>query len=514
MYDYMFRNALVVDGSGKKPYRANVAVFGDRIVFIGNEGITRAKIVVDASDSVLAPGFIDMHTHTDLEVLRDRDMKAKLHQGILTDVSGNCGIGVFPNTTEALHLAVEDVLGTIDDWNWKTYEEYCSVLMDGGIGINEVFLASHTALRYAVMGDNAGRASSDVEIRDMCALLDSLLSSGIRGFSSGLYYSPCLFAEEKELLALLSVVRQHDAFFAVHHRCEGNDVLSSLREVLDLAAESGVRLEISHLKAIGRKNQEKVPQMLEMIEDYRARGVDVQADQYPYSYGSTSLFSLLPPHILGLSRFEQRLALSLEGERDELKQEIMHPDGWDSVYEMVGPDDISIIYLQNHSNYNGMTLSEIGREKGKDPLEALFDILSEETGLAVMSDVTQTDESLRMIMKHPLVSFGTDALYSSPIPHPRSYHSTVEYISRYVVQEKLMTIEEAVRKMTGLNADKLRLEKRGYIREGYYADILLFKPEALKEDGNDNIGFEAMLVAGKPAYLNGRWYYQRGGKVL
>ena len=168
MYDYMFRNALIVDGSGNEPYRANVAIFGDRIAFIGNEGITRAKVVIDASSAVLTPGFIDMHTHTDLQVLRDRDMKAKLHQGILTDVSGNCGIGVFPNTSENLHVAVEDVLGTYENWSWKTYEDYKAILMNGGIGINEVFLASHTALRYAALGDNPGRAASDAEIEAMC----------------------------------------------------------------------------------------------------------------------------------------------------------------------------------------------------------------------------------------------------------------------------------------------------------------------------------------------------------
>ena len=514
MYDHMFRNALVVDGSGEEPYRANVAIFGDRIAFIGKEGITRAKNVVDASSFVLAPGFIDMHTHTDLQVLRDRDMKAKVHQGILTDVSGNCGIGVFPDSGEALHTAVEDVLGVYDSWSWKSYGDYRSLLLSDGIGINEAFLVSHTALRYAVLGPEAGREASDDEISRMCSLLDELLDAGLWGFSSGLYYSPCLFASEKELLALLGVVRRHDKLFAVHHRCEGNDVIASLGEVLSLAEKSGVRLEISHLKAIGKDNQAKVPQMLGMIEEARKRSVDVKADQYPYAYGSTSLFSLLPPHILGLSRFEQRLALSLESEREELKDEIIHPSGWDSVYEMVGPDDIRVLYLESHKECNGRTLSEIGKDRGKDALDALFDLLSEETGLAVMTDVTQSDESLRMIMKHPLVSFGTDALYSSPMPHPRSYHSTVEYLSRYVVGEHLMTLSEAIRKMTGENADKLGLKDRGYVREGYKADLVLFDPDKLEADGDYNKGFEAIMISGKPSLMNGKWYYPRAGEVL
>ena len=360
MYDYMFRNAFVADGSGGELFRANVAVFGDRIAFIGKEGISRARTVIDAEGLLLTPGFIDMHTHTDLEVLRSRDMKPRLHQGILTDVSGNCGIGVFPNSGECLHTAVEDVLGTYDRWSWKSFSDYRALLESEGIGINEAFLVSHTALRYAAMGPEAGRAADDDEIQRMCAMLDGILADGAYGFSSGLYYSPCLFADRRELLALLRVVRKHDKLFAVHHRCEGNDVLQSLREVLDLAGETGVRLEISHLKAIGRANQAAVPRMLEMLEEARAAGIDVKADQYPYAYGSTSLFSLLPPHLLGLSRIEQRLALSLESERDELMREIMEPSGWDSVYQMAGPDDITAMFIESHQEYNGMTLSEIG----------------------------------------------------------------------------------------------------------------------------------------------------------
>ncbi len=514
MYDFMFRNALIVDGSGGEPYRANVAVFGDRIAFIGREGITRARSVVDASSLVVAPGFIDIHAHSDLQVLRDRDMKAKLHQGILTDVSGNCGIGTFPNSGEALHLAAEDVLGTWDDWSWKGYGEYRDRLMAGGLGINEAFLVSHSALRFAVLGPEAGREASEAEIGRMCSLLDDLLSEGAWGFSSGLYYSPCLFASDHELESLLAVVKRHGRIFAVHHRCEGDDAIASLGEVLELAERTGVRLEVSHLKAIGRKNQDKVPRMLSMLEKARDRGIDVKADQYPYSYGSTSLFSLLPPHILGLSRFEQRLALSLESEREELRDEIMHPGSWDSVYEMVGPDEIRVIHLESHPECNGMSLSEIGKEKGKAPLYALFDLLSEETGLAVMSDVTQSEESLRMIMAHPLVSFGTDALFSSPMPHPRTKHAAVEYLSRYVLKEHVLTLPEAIRKMTGENADRMGFSNRGYIREGYAADIVAFDPEALSVDGDDNRGLEVVMVAGKPCLMNGSWRYPRSGAVL
>ena len=514
MYDKLIRNALIYDGTGKAPYRANVALFRDRIAFIGNERIARTKDVIDASSYILTPGFIDIHTHTDLLMLRDPDMKARIDQGITTDVSGNCGIGVFPSSGEELKSAVSDVLGEWDDWSWTDYRSFCRKAEENGCAINEAFLVSHTALRLKVLGGNAGRAAAESEIDAMCALLDSLLSAGCWGFSSGLYYAPCLFAERKELLALLRVVKDHNKLFAVHHRCEGNDVLASLEEVLSAAAETGVRIEVSHLKAIGGKNQEKVPRMLEMIEKARADGVDVKFDQYPYTYGSTSLFSLLPPHMLSLSRFEQRLALSLENERADLKEEIMHPAGWDSIYEMVGPEYITALYLEGHDEYSGMTLSEIGKMKGKDPLDALFDILSEETGLAVMTDVTESEENLRLIMKHPLASFGTDSLYSSPLPHPRSYHGAVEYLSKYILSEQILPLEEGIRRMTGENASRLGLEYRGLVKEGYYADLLLISPEKLRVNGDKNEGIEMVMVNGEIRKMGESIIGKRNGCIL
>ena len=299
MYDVLIRNGLVYDGSGKAPFISDIAVFGDRIALIGRMGITRARRIIDAAGKAIFPGFIDIHTHTDLLAINDRNMEARLSQGITTDVSGNCGIGVFP-VSEGLGAAIEDVLGKQSGWQWSDYSGYRNVLLRDGIGINEAFLASHTAIRLAVMGQRASAEASDEDIEKMADMLSSILDEGAWGFSSGLYYAPCVFASRKELRRLLEVVRDHGKIFSVHHRCEGDDVIDSLEEVLSLAEETGVRLEISHLKAIGRRNQDKVPEMLSMIEEYRDRGTDVKFDQYPYIFGSTSLFSLLPPHILSL----------------------------------------------------------------------------------------------------------------------------------------------------------------------------------------------------------------------
>lgn len=515
MYDYIFKNALIADGTGKALYKANVATFAGSVALIGSSDLTRGKNIVDCSGKILSPGFVDMHTHTDLEVLRDRTASARVGQGITTDVTGNCGIGTFPYLGNGLEKYVADVLGEYDDWSWSDYPSWRAYVQNGGLGSNQAYLVSHTALRIAVLGQDCGRAAYPDEIERMCVLLSDALECGCYGFSSGLYYAPCLYANRDELISLLHVVKQHDKIFAVHQRCEGNDILSSLDEVLSLAIETGVKLEISHLKVIGDENQDKLDSVLSMVEKSRQNGLDVCFDQYPYTFGSTSLFSLLPPSILAFSKYEQRLALSLENEREELRNEMLNPVGWDSIYQMVGPEKIKVIFLEMHPEFNGMSLYEIGQQLGRDPIEALFDLLAEETGLAVMEDITTTEDNLIRIMTHPLMCFGSDSLYSTPIPHPRSYHSTVEFLSKYVRDKKILTIEDAIRRMSYEPCRRLGIADRGIIKEGSYADIVVFDLDRLSGNADfTNNGIEYVLVNGKAAMAAGKMTGEKGGFVL
>ena len=516
MYDVILKNGLVVDGRGGKPFVADVAVFSSTIALITNSNISRGKNVIDCRGKIVAPGFIDSHTHSDFLLLSSPDGSYRIGQGITTDISGNCGIGVFPYKNPILKDFVKDVLGEWKDWKWKDFTSYKEYLMKKGIGCNEAFLVSHTALRAFVMGEDCLREAKEDEIETMSKVLSEELDKGAIGFSSGLYYSPCVFALKNELISLLKVVASKGKIFSVHHRSEGRGCVESLEEVLSLAKESGVRLEVSHLKAIGKENEKNVDVMLSLIEKYRKEGVDVKFDVYPYTFGSTSLFSLLPPRVLAYSRLEQRMALSLESERRVIKEEIMNPDGWDSVYPMVGPDAIKALYLSTHPEYNGMTLSEIAKIKNlSDPLDGLFDVLEDETGLAVMTDVTESEESLEKIISHPLMCFGTDSLYSSPLPHPRSFHSTVQFIKKYVLERKLLSIEEGIRRMTGETAERFGLKDRGTIEEGKAADITVFDPQRLSErDERRNSGFSLVLVNGKIALKDDEITGERGGKVL
>ena len=516
MYDVILKNGLVVDGRGGEPYKADVAVFSSTIALITNSDISRAKNVVDCSGKIVAPGFIDSHTHSDFLLLSDPSASFRVGQGITTDISGNCGIGVFPYKNGILKDFVKDVLGEWKDWRWNDFTSYKEYMTKKGMGCNEAFLVSHTALRAFVMGDDSLREADESEIEAMCTILSEELDKGAIGFSSGLYYSPCVFASRLEILSLLRTVASKNKIFSVHHRSEGRGCVESLKEVLDLTKDSGVRLEVSHLKAIGKENEKNIDVMLSLIEEYRRDGVDVKFDSYPYTFGSTSLFSLLPPRVLSYSRLEQRMALSLDSERRVIKDEIMNPDGWDSVYPMVGPEAITALYLSSHPEYNGMSLSEIAKTKGlSDPLDALFDILEDETGLAVMTDVTMSEGSLERIISHPLMCFGTDSLYSSPLPHPRSFHSTVHFLKEYVTKRKLLSMEEAIRRMTGETALRFGMKDRGTIEEGKAADITVFDPILLSEvDDIRNKGFSLVLVNGKIALKDDIVTGEKGGKII
>ena len=250
MYDYVFSNALIVDGTGRDEYRADVAVYSSLICLIEKPYSLSARHVIDKPDLVLSPGFIDIHSHDDLEVLRNPSLLAKLAQGITLDINGNCGIGLFPMPKDKKDLITlsEDILGLYDGpFSWSDYSSYVEMIEKNGTGINLGFLTAHSALRLAVLGSDYARAAGDKEIEEMCSLLDKQLKEGSLGFSTGLYYSPCMFADKRELLSLLSVVKRNDKLFSVHHRCEGDDIIESVSEVLNLASESGVRLEISHL---------------------------------------------------------------------------------------------------------------------------------------------------------------------------------------------------------------------------------------------------------------------------
>ncbi len=525
-YDYLLRKGTIVDGSGSSSFIGDVGIKGGRIVSVGNLTGGASLHEFDCAGLVVCPGFVDIHGHSELEALRTGRMYGKLAQGITTEVTGNCGVGVYPleSTPEEIATIKEltrDVLGEYDgSWDWTSFGGFADKLSRQGTGTNIAFLQSHSALRCVAIKGNPNRAATSGEIARMVELLEQSLDEGCVGFSSGLYYAPCIFADRTELAALLSATARKGKLFAVHHRCEGDDVLVSLREVLDLAKETGVRLEVSHLKVIGRKNQDKVPRMLRMIEEYRAAGVDVLFDQYPYEYGSTSLFSLLPPEYLRLNRDDLRRRLAEPSHRASMRHAMEHPDGWDSIYELCGWDDISIVSLDATTEYDGMSISDIAKKRSQEPFDAFFDLLAQESGAAVMVDVTQTEESLKLIMRHPLGCFGTDALYSGGRCHPRSWTAAVHLLDKYWRREEVLPLEKTIRRMTYEPASRLGLTDRGLVREGFQADLVVFNPHTIHDNATvldptaPGTGMELVMVNGVPAYQQGSFTNELSGNIL
>lgn len=519
----LFTDALVIDGTGIAPFKADVLVDGPSIKAVG-QGLKERYPNADAIDvdgRILCPGFMDIHAHSELEALRSPSMPHKVQQGITFDLSGNCGIGVYPRRLDD-PTVFADILGHYDrPWSWTDFQSFAEHLEPG---INMGFLQSHSMLRYAAMEGNPNRPATETEVSRMCELLDVSMQQGCFGLSSGLYYAPCLFADGHEMERLLSVVERHSGIFTVHHRCEGDEVLQSIDEVIGYARKTGVSLEISHLKAIGRKNQDKVDAMLGRIHAFKDEGFDVHFDQYPYEYGSTSLFSLLPPFLLRLEKDE--LSKTLASIEDDISlrrrtiDEMTTPKGWDSIVELCGWDSIRIVSLESSPEYDGLTLSEASRKLGRDPFDTLFHLLSRERELALMTDVTQSAESLRKIFKDPLMLFGTDALYTGGLAHPRSANAAIHLIENMCIKDGAATFEENISKMTYKVAQRLGIKDRGVVKEGMKADIVVFDPETLHDESTpDNPfarcrGLDYVMVNGRFAIYEAAPTESRSGSVI
>ena len=514
-------HVTIIDGTGSRRFEGMVAIQDDSIVYVGPQTTCfTAGRRIEGNGMILVPGFIDMHGHSDLELVRRSDMAPKISQGIVTEVIGNCGMGVYPvaGTRDKRRLLGEmasDILGDYADaWPWKDFETFANTLARNGSGTNVVGLQAHTPLRIAAMQGNPNRIATSQEVLGMQRLLKQSYEQGAAGFSSGLYYAPCLFASREELLALLQLTAEYDRLFTVHHRCEGDGVVDSLREVLELARQTGVRIEISHLKAIGRRNQQYVPQMLAQIDDYAAQGVRVTFDQYPYTFGSTSLYSLLPPEYLQLEREALLSKLVVAEERERMRSLMLAPEGWDSLVSLCGWEDISVMHVDGQPGLKGRSFASLAEELDTDPFEVFFDMLAHGPAIAVMSDITQSDEMLERILSHPLGYFGTDSLYSGTVNHPRSIQATRHLFSTYFKEKHLMSLEQLVRRMTGAPAQCLRLEERGLVRCGYTADLVLLDMDAITDAEGDDRGIMLVISNGTVVWEQGRMTGAVAGQVL
>ncbi|MGI6603544.1 MAG: N-acyl-D-amino-acid deacylase family protein [bacterium] len=527
MYSVLIRGGKVVDGSGQAAFRADVAVQDDRIVEVGVGLSGPAEKIIDADGLVVAPGFIDIHSHSDGTIFDHPLSDSKLLQGVTSEVIGNCGIGAFPVKAkykeELIHyMEIHEFTFPSAGVSWEDFDQYVDVLAGLGLGPNLLPLVAHGNLRGAVMGFD-DREPTAAEQAEMEQLLAAALERGAWGMSTGLIYPPGSFAQTEELISLSRILAQYKAIFTSHIRGESGTLRQSLEEVIRIGRESGARIEISHLKAMGKPQWGLGKECLKRLEAARTEGVDIAADQYPYEASSTSLTALVPQwaHSGGVGELLRRLESPELSHR--IKEEIAR-----EMSVRGGPERVQVAGVASAKNAkvaSGKTIAQLAELWSMSPVDTVIRLILEEDGAVGAVYFSMSEEDMKAILADSHVAVGSDGrgmkaeTDSGKATHPRSYGTFPRVIGRFV-REGVLPLERAVYKMTGLPAERLRLSNRGFIRPGYAADVTVFDPVTVADQADFAnphqypVGIEYVLVNGQLAAKDGRLTGQAAGRVL
>ncbi|MDX3516663.1 D-aminoacylase [Streptomyces scabiei] len=524
--DLVFRDAEVVDGSGEPSYRADVVVADGRITTIVKEaaaaGCQRptARREIDAEGLVLAPGFIDMHAHSDLALLRDPEHTAKAAQGVTLEVLGQDGLSYAPVDDRTL----EEVRRAITGWNgygedidftWRSVGEYLDRLDHGfggeGIAVNAAYLVPQGTVRMLVMGWE-DRGATPEELVRMRELVAAGLREGAVGMSSGLTYTPGMYADDAELTELCRVVASYGGYYCPHHRSYGAGALRAYEEMIALTREAGCALHLAHATMNFGVNEGRAPELLALLDDALAGGADITLDTYPYTAGCTTLVALLPSWAGegGPEAVLARLRDDETAERVRYDMEVVGADGchgvpvdWDTV-EISGVTDPAL------SSYVGRTLARSAGARGEEPwVTARRLLLEDRLGSTVLQHVGN-EENVRAVMRHRAHTGGSDGILRGDKPHPRAYGTFPHYLGRYVRELGVLSLERCVAHLTSRPAARLRLADRGLVREGYRADLVLFDPATVAAGSSHEAprtlptGIPYVLVDGRPVIEDGR----------
>ncbi|SHK01397.1 N-acyl-D-amino-acid deacylase family protein [Desulforamulus aeronauticus] len=522
----ILKNGLLIDGTGEKRFHGSVAIEGERIVAIGDIPEQDNDEVLDVSGLVVAPGFIDTHSHSDLKVLVDPYIEPKIRQGVTTEVLGQDGISMAPLPEQYIspwrkNLAGLDGDSDDIDWHYKTTDGYLKLMERQGVGLNQSYLVPHGNIRMEVLGLGNHQPTA-AEIKKMCDVTRREMEAGAFGLSTGLIYMPCAYSETPEIIELCKVVAEFDGVFVVHQRSEADTILPSMAEVIEVGRRSGVKIHFSHFKVCGRKNWRFIEPMLELLDQATAEGIRISYDQYPYVAGSTMLGVILPPwaHDGGTDRLLKRL--QDPEQREKMIYDMEHGiPGWDNFVAFAGLDQIFVTSVKTAKNQElvGKSLVEIGQLRGKDPYQATFDLLYEEENAVGMVDFYGKEEHVITFLTRPEQNVCTDGLLAGK-PHPRVYGSFPRVLGRYVRELKALTLEEAIFKMTSRPAEVFGFAERGALKTGYYADIVVFNPDTIIDKGTfvDPIqypeGIEHVFINGQAVIQQGVYHTLLAGKVL
>jgi N-acyl-D-amino-acid deacylase len=528
MFDLKIEGATVIDGTGRAGGRADVGIQGERIAAVGDLSRDRGARVLNAAGRALTPGFIDMHSHSDWRLWGNRRAESKIRQGVTTEVVGNCGFSPAPTSTafleEMRRFALYVPAGM--DFAWRSFGEYLRAFDREGIALNVVQLVGHGTLRVAAMGF-ARRAPSADELSAMQRMMGEAMEEGAWGVSTGLIYAPGSYAATDEIVAVAKVAARQRGFYASHIRGEGATLLEAVNEAIRVGREGDLPVQISHVKAAGRPNWGKVADALALIDAARAEGLDVTGDVYPYTASSTSLRTLLPDWVLEGGVDQMLARIEDPAVRGRIRKELEAPVTGQSLLDRIGWDNVMIAWCPARKDAEGRRIAELAAARKLDPLDAVFELLRDARGVASMILFQLDEADLRRALSHPHVMIGSDGSalatsgeMSAGKPHPRSYGTFPRVLGEYVREQHVLSLSEAVHKMTGLPARRLGLRDRGVIRVGARADLVVFDPRRIadlatfEDPHRYPAGIEHVLVNGSVVVKDGEHTGSLPGRLL
>ena len=523
--DVFITDAWICDGTGSSPQKGSVSVTGDRItgIYIGEAPTLQCTKIIRGEGKILAPGFVDVHSHSDYTVLAAPESLSKITQGITTEIVGNCGFSAFPlsGVLRDDEITAHSALGI--EFSWTNAHEYFEQVEKAKPAVNIASYVGHRNLRGCVLGFE-DRRPTHTELKAMIRLLAEAFEAGAIGISTGLIYIPGLFADSEELCALTLESAKRGGIYASHIRGEGDRLLQAAEEFFTIVDHTGTRAQYSHLKASGKRNWGKVDVVLAEIEKRLERGAHIGFDRYPYTASSTELSSLLPSWVVEGGRAAALRRLSDSSMRERIAQELEDDFRGEAPWHDILLADIP---HESYRHYCGWSLAALAEELRMRPLDLFFELLVAGELEVWICHFTMSERDMDRVLSHPLCMVCTDAesratqgVLAQGSPHPRAFGSFPQFIRRYVVEQKNMPIEEAIRKMTQLPAQAFQLKDRGQIALGYTADLVLFDLEAIGDPNEFGkppryaTGVEMVMVNGVVEIENGVPTDARGGKVL
>jgi N-acyl-D-amino-acid deacylase len=487
-YDVIVRGGTIYDGGGGAPFAGDVAVRGDRIAAVGNLGGATARQVVDARGLAVAPGFINTLSHSEESLIQDGRALSDIRQGVTLEIFGELSMGPLNDEMRARWKAVQTTV--VYDYDWTTLDEYLRRLERRGLAVNVAALIGAGTVRERIIG-MAARPATPAELAEMEKLVAQAMDEGALGLTSALIYPPDVYSSTEELIALAKVAAARGGLFSAHIRSEGNRIEAALDEVLRIAREAKIPVEVYHLKLAGKTNWAKRDAVLQWFEDARASGVAIGANMYTYTAGATGLDAAMPPWVQegGIHAWIERLRDPKV--RARVRREMEQPTTeWENFFFHAGPDGIRFLEFKQPAlrRYIGKSLAEVAAERGVPPAEAAMDLVIEDKTRVGTAYFLMSEENVSHQITKPWVNFGSDAAAMAPVapftdaaPHPRAYGNFARLFALYVREKKVLSLPEAVRRLTSLPADTYKIEGRGRLAPGAYADVVVFDPKTIQD---------------------------------